>query len=213
MQDNAALEISALLHQLIEDIVGEVILEGKSFEDHEKYLSRYCEAEGVDYHLLRKSLMSLFATAEEMKNHDASLEPTGQSDISGWPLEFLEHLRSAYCRKDTAFIENVLSPDSQIITGAYVRGKGIRYRTQGKQQYLANLQYIFAKNDKIEVEFDEDNLTGVLYKSANERCQIVRLLQHWSSDKHSDDGYLSFLLCSNPDGIKVLLRAWQPLNK
>lgn len=211
MQDKIVFGISEELRQFIEALVEEVVLEGKSFEEHKKHLFRFGEVEGIDSETLENNLMSLFATAEDIKCHDATLKLAVLPDISGWSKTFLEQIRVAYCRKDIAFLGNVFNPNSLIITGAYIKGENIRYRSQRKQQYMANLRYVFAKNNNIDVTFETDKMTGVLYESADGKCQIVRLIQNWRSDDYADKGYISFLIYSSQGGPKVYLRAWQPL--
>ena len=71
MSDKTALGISEELRQFIEALVGEVVLEGKSFEEHKKYLSRFCQTEDVDYNLLETNLGALFETAEELTAHES----------------------------------------------------------------------------------------------------------------------------------------------
>ena len=212
MHDKSFIEISEELHLYIEALVEEVVLEGKPFENHKHYLRRFSEAEGIDYEILEKKLRSLFSTAEKIKHHDSTLEQFTHPAISGWSKDFIEQIREAYCNKDTSYLEDVFSPKASIITGAFVPGKDIRYRTQGKRQYMTNLRYIFAKNKKIDVEFETDKMTGVLFESAEGKCQIVRLLQRWTSDNYNDIGYLSLLLFYTQEGPKVYLRAWQPIN-
>ena len=210
MPDKTALGISEELRQFIEALVEEVVLEGKSFETPKKYLQRFSEAEGLDFVPLEETLKALFSTAEEIRHHDTALSPAAFPEISGWPKVFIDKLQVAYCRKDLTYLENVLYPKSQIITGAFVQGNEIRYRNQGKQQYLANLRYVFAKNKNIDVTFETDEMTGVLYKSTDGKCQIVRLLQHWTSNNYTDRGYLSLLL-SSQDEPQIYLRTWHPI--
>ena len=71
MSDKTALGISEELRQFIEALVEEVVLEGKTFEEHKKYLSRFCQTESVDYHQLETNLSDLYETAEELKNHES----------------------------------------------------------------------------------------------------------------------------------------------
>ena len=130
---------------------------------------------------------------------------------AGWSSVFCEQLRLAYCNKDIAFLEKSYTPNAQVTTGAFdTKTNQIRYRAQGYQQYMANLRYIFSKNKAINVRFETDSLTGVLYVSADGRWQLVRLLQQWQSDRYSDRGYLLLLLCIDQTGPKVHIRVWQP---
>ena len=130
---------------------------------------------------------------------------------AGWSSAFCEQLRLAYCNKNIAFLEKSYTPNAQVTTGAFdTKTNQIRYRAQGYQQYMANLRYIFSKNKAINVRFETDSLTGVLYVSADGRWQLVRLLQQWQSDRYSDRGYLLLLLCIDQTGPKVHIRVWQP---
>ena len=128
-----------------------------------------------------------------------------------WSAYFIEQLRQAYCRKDLVFLENAFSPNAQIMSGAFENNNNsIRYRTQGKQQYITNLRSIFGKNKTIDVRFEADLFTGMLYSSADGRCQVIRLLQRWRSNNYSDNGYLFLVLYYDQYGPKVYIRAWQP---
>ena len=68
MLDKKAIGISQELRQFIEALVEEVVLEGKTFEEHKKYLQRFCEAEGIKYKTLEKNLAVFFEISEEWKS-------------------------------------------------------------------------------------------------------------------------------------------------
>lgn len=137
--------------------------------------------------------------------------PTVTHAYSNWATNFIERICQAYCDKNIGFLEDVFSQDAQIITGAYEKRKtDIRYRTQGKQQYFANLKYIFRRNKTIDVRFETDSSTGIFYSSANGKCLGYRLLQRWDSDNYSDSGYLYLVLYAGQNGPKVIVRAWSP---
>ena len=74
MPDKTAIGISSELRQYIEALVEEVVLEGKPFEDHKKYLCRFCEAEGIDFASLETNLTDLFETFEAQKTHESKRE-------------------------------------------------------------------------------------------------------------------------------------------
>ena len=65
MSDKTALGISEELRQFIEALVEEVVLEGKPFEDHKKYLQRFCEAESIEYESLERDLRDFFEILDE----------------------------------------------------------------------------------------------------------------------------------------------------
>ena len=71
MPDKSALGISEELHHFIAGLVENVILEDGNFENHKKYLRRFCQTEGIDYIQFETDLNDLFETAEELKSHES----------------------------------------------------------------------------------------------------------------------------------------------
>lgn len=72
-------------------------------------------------------------------------------------LHYVEQFRNAYNQKDINFMDAVFSEDALIITGKVIRRvpnelqirstrPEIQYTKQSKQQYLANLKRVFARN-------------------------------------------------------------------
>lgn len=137
--------------------------------------------------------------------------PTVTHVNSNWATIFIEQICQAYCNKNIEFLEDAFSQNAQIITGAFEKNQtNIRYRTQGKKQYFANLKYIFQRNKTIDVKFETDNSTGIFYSSADGKCLGYRLLQRWRSDNYSDSGYLYLALYAGQNGPKVMVRVWSP---
>ena len=97
MQDKTTLGISEELRQFIEALVEEVVLEGKTFEEHKKYLSRFCQTESIDYNQLETNLSDLFETAEELKAHESK------------GSERYFHLLGKECHLADDEIENIIS--------------------------------------------------------------------------------------------------------
>lgn len=136
-------------------------------------------------------------------------------------LGFVERFRTAYCRKDIQFMNQIFSDDALIITGTVVQtrpndlGQGntkVVYNRQNKQQYLANLRRAFARNKYIKVEFEVlDGECGVTQSQNNPNVYGVRLRQEWRSSNYSDDGYV-FLLWDfrNEEHPEIKVRTWQP---
>lgn len=132
-------------------------------------------------------------------------------------LDFVEQFRTAYNRKDMAFLEDIFSDDALIITGT-VRKRvnndgvgfvsGVTYKVQDKKTYLSNLSNVFRSNNRINVVFED---VKVMKHRQKDYIYGVKLVQHWNADRYSDKGYL-FLLWdfkdeSNP---KIHVRTWQP---
>ncbi len=67
MSDKTALGISEELHQFIEALVEEVVLDGKTFENHKRYLSRFCDSESIVFEFLEKNLTNFFTIMGEWK--------------------------------------------------------------------------------------------------------------------------------------------------
>ena len=79
----------------------------------------------------------------------------------------------------------------------------------GKQQYLAQLRNVFAKQGYINVKFDD---IKVVRHGANPNFYGVTLIQHYNSSTYSDEGIL-FLVWdfTNPDEPRIEVRTWQPM--
>jgi ketosteroid isomerase-like protein len=136
-------------------------------------------------------------------------------------LGFVERFRTAYCRKDINFMNQIFSDDVLIITGTVVQSRPndlgqanakVVYNRQNKQQYLANLRRAFAKNKYIEVKFEVlEGDCGVTQSQNNPNVYGVRLRQEWRSSTYSDEGYV-FLLWDfrDEDHPEIKVRTWQP---
>lgn len=135
-------------------------------------------------------------------------------------LHYVEQFRNAYNQKDINFMDAVFSEDALIITGKVIRRvrnevnyasskPEIQYSKQSKQQYLANLKRVFARQGYINVKFDE---IKVLRHGANPNFYGVTLIQHWNSSTYSDKGIL-FLVWNfeNPEAPQINVRTWQPM--
>ena len=136
-------------------------------------------------------------------------------------LGFVERFRTAYCRKDINFMNQIFSDDALIITGTVVQSRPndlgqsnakVVYNRQNKQQYLANLRRAFARNKYIEVKFEVlDGECGVTQSQNNPNMYGVRLRQEWKSSNYSDEGYV-FLLWDfrDEEHPEIRVRTWQP---
>ncbi|MDR1454080.1 MAG: nuclear transport factor 2 family protein, partial [Tannerella sp.] len=138
-------------------------------------------------------------------------------------LDFVEQFRTAYNRKDTAFMERIFSEDALIITGTVSKAplksadgpaavtfrekEKARINVLSKEQYLKKLGEVFRKNEWINVLFDNIKIQ----KHGKKETYGVQLAQTWTSSTYGDKGYL-FLLWDfeDIDNPKIHVRAWQP---
>lgn len=142
-------------------------------------------------------------------------------------LSYCERFRTAYNKKDLAFLQQVFSDDALIITGNVVMarpgeqsfgGQKVTYKKQTKQEYLSNLRRAFIRNKWIDVKFSEigdseaeGGCAGITRSKVNPNMYGVRLFQEWKSSNYSDTGYL-FLLWdfADEDAPVIHVRTWQP---
>lgn len=149
----------------------------------------------------------LFREGEELKDLDRRLQI----------VHFVEQFRTAYNTKDINFLDAIFSDDALIITGKVIQRVNsdvrlrpeIQYTKQSKQQYIANLRRLFARNAYLNILFDDIKIRR---HGSKPNFYGVTLIQHWSSSTYSDKGIL-FLVwdCSNEDEPKIHVRTWQPM--
>lgn len=136
---------------------------------------------------------------------------------------FVESFRSAYNRKDLAFLEAVYSDDALIITGTeLVRMKydeetrksyterEYRYRVESKDDYINRLNdNIFKYNKVIDIKFEIQPPV----KHKDKPIYGVMIKQYWHSSSYDDEGWL-FLIIDYEDvnAPCIHVRTWQPLN-
>ena len=129
-------------------------------------------------------------------------------------LHWVEQFRNAYCQKDINFMDAVFSEDALIVTGKVIKrvnyeGPKVTYSVMDKQQYLANLRRVFARNSYINVHFDD---ITVVRHASKPNFYGVTLKQGWSSSTYSDEGIV-FIVWDFTDEFnpKILVRTWQPM--
>jgi len=131
-------------------------------------------------------------------------------------LYWVEEFRNAYDKKDIDFMEKVFSEDALIVTGKVMKRVDceipkpkVEYTTMGKQQYLANLRRVFARNSYINVHFDGISLRR---HASKPNFYGVTLVQRWSSTTYSDEGIVFIIWdFSDEERPKILVRTWQPM--
>lgn len=138
-------------------------------------------------------------------------------------LHFLEIYRTAYNKKDREFIRKTLSDDALIIVGnvvkvhqqdsdllqrSFLSNDQIQFLSLEKEAYLERLARAFARNDFIQIQFDQISISR---HPRFERIYGIQLKQRWNSSTYGDEGYL-FLMMDFVDAEQpiVHVRAWQP---
>ena len=181
---------------------------------------------------------------EEEQNQDIAIEFTSQGRISDFfiaiPMHqyqqiletrdtvtdlrrrqlvvgFVDNFRTAYNRKDIAYLKQVFSEDALIIVGNGKKlersGDGLpnyEYVVHDKASYITKLQGVFNNNKYINVKFSD---IEVLQPYKNKGVYCVTLRQEWNSSNYSDVGWL-FLMIDIRDDNKPLIwvRAWDHEN-
>jgi hypothetical protein len=133
-------------------------------------------------------------------------------------LGFVENFRTAYNRKDVEYLDRVFSNDALIITGTVLKKSGdspnpigvdIKYVTQSKTEYIQRLRGAFARNQFINVKFDE---IEVMQDEERGHIYGVTLRQQWNSSTYKDEGWLFLMIdFRNEDNPMIWVRTWQPL--
>jgi hypothetical protein len=136
-------------------------------------------------------------------------------------VDFVEQFRTAYNRKDMAFLQDIYSDDALIITGKVVQrkkldssiswGPEVELSVQGKKEYLNRLSSVFKNSSRINVVFDD---VKVSQHKTKDNIYGVKLVQYWNTNSYSDKGYL-FLLWdfSDEDHPQIHVRTWQPFDE
>jgi hypothetical protein len=138
-------------------------------------------------------------------------------------LDFVENYRTAYNRKDIAFIESVFSNNAIIIVGKEIKQKPksdaalrsslstaqFEYQVKNKTQYITALKNVFKVNKYIKVKFDE---IKVLQHEDYPQVYGITLKQLWDSSTLKDETGYVFLLIDFRDEQQPLIhvRTWQP---
>ena len=140
-------------------------------------------------------------------------------------LQFLEIFRTAYNKKDLAYLEQAYSEDALIIVGRVIHkaekpahriglensrlgGHKIEFIKLSKHQYIERLRQVFRINAFVKVTFDS---LEVLRHPNHPRIYGITLKQRWNSSTYDDEGYL-FLMIDFRDEVRPLIhvRSWQP---
>lgn len=142
-------------------------------------------------------------------------------------LSFVENFRNYYVNMDIDKLSQIYADDAIIISGSVmttvkkqkgdpnkvVMDKRVIYNRRNKEEYMATLRGLFAKNKEINVLFDE---IKVVQDPSKKDFYGVTLKQHWDAKSkiggdYHDVGYV-FLLWDfqNPEHPQIHVRTWQP---
>ena len=142
-------------------------------------------------------------------------------------LEFLEQLKTYYCRKDIDNISNVFSDYALIISGykittmdpeTRIPKSSVTYNEKNKEEYISDLKRVFASNRSLDIKFPEDKIS-IMQHPNNKKVYSIRCWQDWSSVRldgslgYSDSGWLTLIIDFEKElEPKIWVRAWQDHN-
>ncbi|HPY96173.1 MAG TPA: hypothetical protein PL063_03060 [Candidatus Cloacimonadota bacterium] len=134
--------------------------------------------------------------------------------------DFVENYRTAYNRKDIAFLDEVFSDNALIIVGRVIEPdltsqevkladpEKVEYVKQNKSEYISHTKRVFASNKQIRVFFDDIDIS---ISPKNDNIYGVQLLQTWRGDYYADKGYLFLMIdFTDDEHPKIYVRTWQP---
>ncbi|MBQ9641701.1 MAG: hypothetical protein IJV06_09095 [Bacteroidaceae bacterium] len=140
-------------------------------------------------------------------------------------LDFLENYKTAYCLKDSSYIESIFDDNATIIVGNVAKrttrpgiaenqlsdlGRDIiTYKKYTKAEYLKNLRRTFDRNQFINIKFTNNDVQLL----ENEQGQVfsIQIGQEYSSSTYADQGYLFLMVdMTNKAEPLIKIRTWQP---
>ena len=140
-------------------------------------------------------------------------------------ISFMEDYKTAYSLKRHDFLNAVFDDGALIIVGNVVQRsttpadrpagmygnlsmQEVEYIQLSKSEYMNRLGRIFARNEFINIRF-EDNQVRKTQK--DEKIYGIQIAQHYYSATYADKGYL-FLMIDLNDSLnpKIYVRTWQP---
>lgn len=133
-------------------------------------------------------------------------------------LDYCEHFRTAYTRRDLPFLRQVFSDRALIIVGSVVRNSApqsgaqganmVKYSVRTKEEYLERLEKVFQSNKKIQVHFSDFR---IMRHPTQDGIYGVQLRQRYQADRYTDEGYLFLLWDFRTPGRPLIhVRTWQP---
>jgi hypothetical protein len=136
-------------------------------------------------------------------------------------LNFLENFRTAYIKKDTAYINKIYSDDALIIVGKVLKtdmtiqtkfennftAADVQYLVVSKPEYIKRLKNVFNSISYLKLTFD--SIAVVKHRKFPSFYGIL-LKQKWDSSNYMDDGWLFILVQFKEDEEPLIwVRTWQ----
>jgi len=138
-------------------------------------------------------------------------------------VNFLENYKTAYALENLEYLDAVFAEDALIIIGNKISvdkeaSKEFResnfnnenfQKTQlTKDQYIDRLRKVFAKQEYVNIQFEDAEVKKTSQDNTQQRFQIL-IKQHYYSTTYADKGYL-FLLAdiTNPEKPIIHVRVW-----
>jgi len=130
----------------------------------------------------------------------------------------MENYRTAYTLKRTDYISSIFSDNALIIIGHMVEKApndlkpvtlkdNVEYDYLTKADYLKRLESTFAKNNYINIHFEETDVK----QGKLEHVYGIQLEQDYTSTNYADKGYLFLLIdLREPEKPLIHVRTWQP---
>ncbi len=134
-------------------------------------------------------------------------------------VNFLENYKTAYALERIDYLDAVFSEDALIIIGNKITEHTAddavalnqeRYEKcrMTKGQYIDRLRNVFAKQEYVNIQFEDAAVKKTSHDANSERYEII-IKQHYYSTTYADKGYL-FLLAdiSDPERPVIHVRVW-----
>lgn len=151
---------------------------------------------------------------------DDILEKTAWSDsVRHVLISFLERYKTAYALKRLPYIRSIFSDNALIITGKVLHEVAageqrplnkevIRYTRQTKEEYMKNLERVFASNEYINLRFADNQVRKA---GIGGEVYGIQIKQDYFSTNYGDTGYLFLIVDLNkPEQPVIHVRTWQP---
>jgi hypothetical protein len=168
---------------------------------------------GVTFSLSDQSIRSIMAEDESM------WKPKEKYKL----IEFMEYYKTAYCLQDIDFIDRVFAENALIIVGRVLKDdefgmeninqsiskEKVEYIRMQKSEYIEHLKRVFAANEFVNIQFEENNIKHYS-NDPDSALYAIQIKQNYHSENYGDKGYL-FLMMDLEDVLqpRIYIRSWQ----